>query len=296
MNNTSPPLSVLPEQPVAPAILAVMRALDEVARQAGAPYFVAGAMARDLVLTHVYGIAMGRATRDVDFAIAVASWAQFEAVKQALAATGDFTPDPRARQRLLYRPPPPVPGAGYAGGMPVDIIPFGGVVQAGHQLAWPPDLRVLMNVAGYTEVLAAAVLVEAAPGLAVRVASLPGLALLKLFAWADRWRNTLKDAQDLLALFRSYLDAGNRERLYAQDAALFTELDYQEELAAPRLLGQDVRHLAAPATARQAAALLDDPLHANRLALHMARDLAHYEDGAELAQAWLRQFRIGLGA
>jgi predicted nucleotidyltransferase len=43
-----------------------------------------------------------------------------------------------------------------------------------------------MNVAGYREALAAAPAVEIQPGFVVRVVSLPGLAILKLFAWADR--------------------------------------------------------------------------------------------------------------
>ena len=50
--------------------------------------------------------------------------------------------------------------------------------------------------------------------LIVRVASLAGLALLKLVAWSDRGRETNKDAADLYRLFTAYADAGNTDRLY----------------------------------------------------------------------------------
>ena len=51
------------------------------------PIFMAGAMARDLILTYGYGINTGRATTDVDWAMQVESWEQFAAVKNALINT-----------------------------------------------------------------------------------------------------------------------------------------------------------------------------------------------------------------
>ena len=46
-----------------------------------------GATARDLLLFHVYGHAVIRATYDLDFAILVDSWEQFGSVKQLLVGT-----------------------------------------------------------------------------------------------------------------------------------------------------------------------------------------------------------------
>jgi hypothetical protein len=47
------------------------------------PISMAGAMARDLILTFRYGINTGRATTDIDWAMQVESWEQFVALKDA---------------------------------------------------------------------------------------------------------------------------------------------------------------------------------------------------------------------
>jgi len=93
MNNESPQHSTPPTSPVDPALLRVLRSLDPIAREAECPYFVAGATARDLILVNIHGLRPGRATRDIDFGIAVESWDQFARLKEGLAATGDFLSD-----------------------------------------------------------------------------------------------------------------------------------------------------------------------------------------------------------
>jgi predicted nucleotidyltransferase len=39
----------------------------------------------------------------------------------------------------------------------VDLIPFGGIEASPNTIAWPPDMAVMMNVAGFGDALAAAV-------------------------------------------------------------------------------------------------------------------------------------------
>ena len=50
MSNESLQRSVVPNNPVDPSIVRVLRTLDPIARDAGCAYFVAGATARDLIL------------------------------------------------------------------------------------------------------------------------------------------------------------------------------------------------------------------------------------------------------
>jgi predicted nucleotidyltransferase len=76
-------------------------------------------------------------------------------------------------------------------------------------IEWPPSRDIVMNVAVFEEALASSVSVEMGGDLTVRVASLPGLTLLKLVAWSDRSRETNKDAADLHRLLTSYANAGN---------------------------------------------------------------------------------------
>jgi len=88
MNNESPRHSTPPTSPVDPVVLRVLRSLDPVARAAECPYFVAGATARDLILVNIHGLRPGRATRDIDFGIAVESWDQFARLKEGLPRLG----------------------------------------------------------------------------------------------------------------------------------------------------------------------------------------------------------------
>jgi len=89
MSNESPRHSIPPSSPVDLSVIRILRVLDPIARAAGCEYFVAGATARDLMLVHVHGLRAGRATRDLDFGIAVEGWDQFARLKEVLVATAN---------------------------------------------------------------------------------------------------------------------------------------------------------------------------------------------------------------
>jgi predicted nucleotidyltransferase len=226
-------LSVARERPVAPMALEVLTLVDRIARELALDYFVTGAMARDILLYGIFGLDPGRATLDVDLAVALNSWPQFDVVKARLVETGAFTPDGSKAHRLFYR------GSTRQRSYPLDLLPFGGIEQRPNEIAWPPDLSIVMNVAGYREALATAQEVEVHSDLVVRVASLPALAILKLFAWADRGAENPKDALDLATLLRRYGAAGNEDRLFVEEIGLLEALSYNMDLAGPRLLGKD---------------------------------------------------------
>jgi predicted nucleotidyltransferase len=283
-------LSVSPDRPVDPSTLAVLRAFAGITHELGLPYFVAGAMARDIVLTNVFGIDTGRATHDVDFAVAVEDWDQFQLVKERLIASGQFNPAGKAVHRLNYIAK--VGDTGY----PVDILPFRGVEKELNIIAWPPDMQVIMNVVGYEDALAAAVAVTVESDLTVPIASPSGLALLKLFAWGDRHAETAKDAQDLVTLLREYHMAGNQNRFYDEESAMFEAVDFDLNLASPRLLGMDVRRMVSPLVLEQAVALLKDSTRRDQLVTDMAKGLRFADDSIEEAEMMLEQFEIGLAA
>jgi predicted nucleotidyltransferase len=84
MNAFSNRLSVHPERPVDPVTRSVLNLIDQLLREAQTAYMLVGATARDLILHHVFGERVTRATYDLDFAILVDSWEQFAYVKQLL--------------------------------------------------------------------------------------------------------------------------------------------------------------------------------------------------------------------
>lgn len=265
-----------------PGIRQVLAELHAALAAQGADWLVIGAQARELVVRHAFGRA-GRATRDVDLAVALADWAAFEALRGRLLAAHGFAATPGVVHRLAHA----------ASGVQVDLVPFGGVERAGHEIAWPPDARVVMNVAGYAEALACALRVRIDAALVVPVVSLPGLALLKLLAWHDRGAATRKDAQDLYALLGQYGELGNAARLY-DDAGLLAALDFDVGRAGAVLLGRDVAALARPDTLAQARALLAQPARA-RLAADMVAAHRHAEGIVEAVEQRLADFARGLG-
>ena len=81
-----------------------------------ADILVVGATARDLLLHHGYGVAISRATMDVDLGITVADWREFHRLRDAYLRSDNFTPGRSGNHRLVHR-----------SGVPFDLIPFGGV-------------------------------------------------------------------------------------------------------------------------------------------------------------------------
>jgi len=263
MNNASHRHFVTLLKPVDPSIVRVLRLLDPTARAAGCEYFVAGATARDLVLVNVHGLLPGRATRDLDFGVAVGSWAQFELLKASLTAVPQFEALQKIQQRLIYTDPT----AGFS--IPIDLVPFRGIESADGTFAWPPGRDIVMNVAGFEEAWASSLSIELEKDLTIRVASVPGLTLLKLSAWADRGVETNKDSADLHRLLTTYASAGNTDRIFDYELDLLESTDFDMELAGAELLGRDVAAICEPGFLNRIRSLLASERSRERLATHM---------------------------
>ena len=187
-----------------------------------------GALARDLLLHYGHGIPVARATEDVDLAFAVEDWQTFASVREALLAGGAFATYRGAIQKLRHRE------HGW-----IDLLPFGAVERLDGTIAWPPGGEVVMGVLGYSEANATATRVALPQAEMVRVVCLPLLAVLKVLAWKDRHALAPgKDAADLMLILRSYLEAGNEERLYGDFASLLTD-DFDFEQTSAWLVGRD---------------------------------------------------------
>lgn len=280
------PHSLKPEFPLDATALEILCAVSAEAASAGIDCMIVGATARDLLLTHVFGIPPRSATYDVDFAVAVENWDQFEQLKSRLSARKGFDASERTKQRLYYR------SDKNGHGHPLDLVPFGGIAQHTNEIVWPPDMQVTMNVAGYQEVLRAAEQVELAPGCIAKLASLAGLAILKLIAWSDRGASNPKDAHDLYQIMTKYADAGNVDRLYGAEFTLLETADYAPEIAGACLLGKDAALLASETTYQQLMAILEQDNE--RLALEMVKSIRHADDAQAKVDVRMRQFKAGM--
>lgn len=261
--------------------------MDRVARLTNLRYFVVGATARDILMYHLHGFPLNRASPDIDFAMAIESWSAFEALKAALLREPTFRPDAKIAHRLHYSP-------AVGDGFPVDLVPFGGVEISPSQVAWPPDMAIVMNVAGYAEALDSAVTVHIADHCDIPVASIPGLVMTKLIAWLDRGQSNPKDAVDFRYVLENYAAAGNVDRLYGEELPLLAGCDYAFERAGPRLLGLDIASVASAESKQQIISILANSELHDRLVMHMLRGESRSVDPVGTIENRLAEFRIGL--
>jgi predicted nucleotidyltransferase len=276
------------DRPVDKITIWVIQEINKAAEELGFPVFLVGATARIILLENVFGLRAGRASYDVDFAFALKDWGQFNTIKHYLVTNSNFEELSGAAQRLAFR----YPGEKYR--LFVDLIPFGGIETQANMIAWPPDMSVIMNVAGYEDALAAAIPVEVSPSLTISVASLPGMVILKLFAWSDRGRADSKDAIDLASLLRGYYEAGNQERIYEDKDMpdVLESVAYNIELAGAWLLGKDAAAMASSQTSADLRELINGT-EKRRLIEDMARAMLGREDALDYSHRLLEQFTNG---
>lgn len=267
-------LKVPVERPVEPDTLGVIKAICAATAKIGITPLLVGATARVILLEHVYGDTPGRSTRDVDMAFSVESWDQFQSLKQLLIEEFGFTADAQVTHRLA------APVSGLTAGYPVDLIPFGGIEDTKGQIAWPPDMTVLMNVVGYPDALASSASVEIDAGFTVSILSIPAASVLKLLAWSDRHHENHKDAQDFVILLRGYTAAGNSVRVY-DFAEILARCEYDPDLAGAWLLGHEAAHQSSAETIRAIEAILTDKGKVEHLLTDMGRELQHMSDDPE---------------
>jgi len=264
--------------------------LKGIADSFGIPFFVVGAFSKDLILKHGYGIEPRRKTGDIDLGVEVANWEQFEKLKESLIATGQFSPAPD-KQRLR------------CGTILIDILPFGPITKNDKRISWPPEHEIIMSMVGFEEAYEYSITsrLSSDPELDIKFASLPGLAIMKLISWNEKYPNRKRDAEDLLFIMNKYEEAGNSERLYEEDLPLLQGEKFDTTLAGARLLGRDMAIISAPRTVQIVKGILDaetEELSQYKLAIDMIREAGMAEtrfDGVLAQLTKLRQGFVELG-
>lgn len=281
MSNISFDLSGKIDRPTINALSALKREAEAL----NIPFFIVGALARDLILKHAYGVEPPRMTRDIDLGVRVAGWKQFDRLTDALVATGRFT-STRERQRFSFDT------------VLLDIVPFGEIMDERKRISWPPEHVIFMSVVGFEEAYEFSVTVRLSsdPELDIRLPTLAGLALLKVVSWADRYPERRKDAEDLLMIMQKYEYAGNLERVFDQEQVLLQEEGFDARLAVIRLLGRDMVQIAAPDTATTVAEILEaetKPGSPYRLIIDMIRGLPMRDEKFEEIRLHLAKLKQG---
>lgn len=288
MTDILSPLQTRRDRPVDQSKLDILIEIDRVLNSIQCSYMLVGATARDIILDNVYGQLVLRATRDVDIAILIDSWERFDAVKNGLLNAPYFSESVAQPYRLNYQLPTD------AHPTPIDIIPFGGIAAEDGRFQWrSPDTDLVMNVAAFADAYASAPSVLINQSLTLKVASIPGLVLLKFLAWIDR--RHAKDAQDLLRLIETYGETAAEERLYSDEMDLMDSVDYDLEMAGTRLLARDCQALANQATNDAILKLMNDAAQLDIFEAQFLRrdtfpDTSEEARSASLIKAFVSEF------
>lgn len=209
-----------------PLLKPILKDLSAIFEETGIKFFVIGAMARDLIM-EIHNEAGGRLTHDLDIAIAINDWEQFNKIAAHLISTGKFSKDPKQKQRFIYK-----------GKFELDIVPFGEIMNQSDKIFWPPDEQTAMTVLGFGEVHDMSLEVTIDDELTIQVASLAGIFILKFIAWRDRHLKTNKDAEDIGFILNNYLNI-HLERATVHYKEIYDD-DFTELRGSGILLGKDL--------------------------------------------------------
>ena len=209
-------------------------------------YFIVGAAARDIV-NLINGIKSTRLTQDIDIAINVIDWQEYELLTSRLISQYGYKPDNKLKHRYYN-----------AQNSMVDIIPFGEIENPKYSLRWP-GADLIMSTLGFMEAYDSCITVSIRrnPDMTTRVPTPASLALMKIISWYDKYPDRSKDAKDLLEIINNYDDYGNWDRFHTEHRDIITGGTYDYNCGLARLLGRDIAKIAKPDTMETLIKILD---------------------------------------
>jgi predicted nucleotidyltransferase len=131
----------------------------------------------------------------------------------------------------------------------------------------------------------------------LKVASLPGLTVLKLISWKDRRTGKDRDASDLAHIIKNYYQADNEDRLFNENYNIMEELDHRIEVAGARLLGHDIKAMVKQETKELILRILNEETDENsefRLLATMSKGSLSYDEDFEEYKTLLLELQKGI--
>lgn len=207
-----------------PYFLEVFQRVDDVMKANQAPYYLIGVNAADLQLLKE-GVKPSRGTKDIDFAVMVSSFHDYDKIKDDLIVKG-FNPvkDPFTLFHPEYN-------------AAIDLLPFGQIEE--NDTVNFEQRETIMNVLGFKETLAEPSVVLLNDVLTVEVPPLHGMVVLKLIAWSDRPEIRGSDLEDIFRIVKHYYDVVG-ESIFDEYSDLLDSDPFDEKLIAARVMGRRI--------------------------------------------------------
>lgn len=214
-----------------PLIKPILEELIPFFQEKAVNFFIIGATARDIILELNHEQA-GRATRDLDVAIAIENWDKYAEIEKDLVQLENFAKDTHQKQRFIYRQV-----------YEIDLVPYGDIMQQDDKIYLPPEEDIAMNVLGFKEAEGHIIKVNIDDQLEVNVVNLAVIFLLKLVAWTDRNNINSKDADDMGFILTNYLSInGDRAATNYYDDIYGIE-PFDTVIGAGALMGIDLKDI-----------------------------------------------------
>ena len=191
----------------------------------GINFYLIGAIAKDMWMSGIYDMELGRITADLDLAVLVENEIQYETLKLNLVATGRFWALKENKYTLRFD-----------NSVQIDLLPFGGLNIGEINLT---DVLALTNITnGFAEVHENGTEQIDIEGNHYAVSTLAGIVLLKLIAYDDRPENRGKDLTDIGNIVR-YYDHIFGEDIFEEGFSDLLNLDSQLKISS-QLLGRHI--------------------------------------------------------
>ncbi len=188
-----------------PLLKPILLELTAYFKDSGISFFVIGATARDIIM-ELHDEQSGRLTYDLDIAITINDWSQWDTVETGILNLANFKKDTAQQQRFIYKDK-----------FALDIVPFGDIMKQNNKIFWPPDESFAMSVLGFDAVEDASLTIKVDKEIEIKIASLCRIFILKVFAWKDRHQKDNKDADDIGFVLANYLEIHRESSLEHYD-------------------------------------------------------------------------------
>ena len=244
-----------------PYFAEVFDVIDQIMKDHQTPYYLIGVSAMALELLKK-DIRPSRGTKDIDFAIMISNFKEYEAISESLEKYG-FAKSyaPWTFYAAKYQ-------------VAIDLLPFG-EIEENDTVNFNKRYNDL-HVLGFQEVLEEAAIVEIEEKF-VNIPPLPGMIILKLIAWSDRPEERENDLADILKIIQHFFDIAYDEIVeYHND--IFPEEEGLDEI----IIGAEV-------LGRKARKYLDKSERLSKRILTVLRENLTDATKSEIAKQWAQK-------
>jgi predicted nucleotidyltransferase len=238
----------------------VFQIVDEVLTKLEIPYYLIGVSAIALELLKS-DIKPSRGTKDIDFAIMIASLKEFDDIVAGLEGKGFHKA--KAPWTLFH------PDYNVA----IDLLPFGQIEE--NDTVGFNERYTDLHVLGFKEVLSETEQVPIEEKIA-QIPPLHGMIILKLISWSDRPEERDNDLKDILIIIKNYYEIDWDEILTNHYDAI-PEGDFDKLIIAARVLG------------RKAAEVLSKSKRLEERVLEVLRNNSENIRNTPIGEEWAQQ-------